>query len=161
MDSFCRFPLFVDLQKKRAVVVGGGAVACRRIGVLREFGADVTVIAPQIQERLSGVSYRERTYRPGDLEGAFLAVAATNDRAVNHAVGEEAGRRDIPVSVADCRAECTFFFPAVCTGAGLVAGVVSDGTDHRRAAAGAEAIRRTLRELEGNHEENSDWQPGE
>lgn len=144
-----RFPLFVDLSGKQAVLVGGGAVSARRAAVLLRFGAAVTVVAPELNAPFpDGVTYLSRPYAPGDLQGAFLAVAATDDRAVNRAVGEEARRRGIPVSVADCPEECTFFFPAVCEGEELIAGVISkNGADHRATAAGAKAIRRTLEEL--------------
>ena len=144
-----RFPLFVDLSGKQAVLIGGGAVSARRAEVLLRFGAAVTVIAPERKAPFpDGVTHLSRPYAPGDLEGAFLAVAATDDRAVNRAVGEEARIRGIPVSVSDCPEECTFFFPAICEGETLIAGVISkNGADHRGTAAGARAIRRTLEEL--------------
>lgn len=143
-----RFPMFVDLNGRQAVVVGGGSVACRRAGVLRRFGAKVTLIAPECAAVPEGVEWLRRTYQPGDLTGCTLAVAATNDRAVNRQVGIDAGALNIPVSVADAPEECTFFFPAVCTAGELVAGVVGDGSDHRRTARAAKAIRNTLEELE-------------
>lgn len=142
-----RFPLFVDLSGQRCVVVGGGGVACRRAGVLRQFGAQVTLIAPACKNLPEGVEWLERGYHTDDLEGCALAVAATDDRAVNRQVGTDARALGIPVSVADAPEECTFFFPAVCTGERLVAGVVSDGTDHHRTARAAKAIRKTLEEL--------------
>lgn len=143
-----RFPLFVDLFGKRAVVIGGGAVACRRVAVLLDFGAEVTVIAPALSAHISRVNWVRRPYAPGDLEGAFLAVAATSDRFVNLAVGAEAKRLRIPVSVADRREECTFYFPAVCRGDHIVAGLVSDGGDHTATAKAAQAVRRVLEELD-------------
>ncbi|MBM6937669.1 NAD(P)-dependent oxidoreductase [Pseudoflavonifractor phocaeensis] len=148
MEENLRFPLFVDLRGRRAVVVGGGRIALRRAKGLRDFGADVTVIAPHLAQPMEGITHLCRSYAPGDLTGAFLAVAATDDRAVNRAVGEEARRQSIPVSVADQAEECTFFFPALCTGNGMIAGVVSDGTDHHKTAAAAKAIRAVLEELE-------------
>lgn len=146
-ETAARFPLFVDLRNKKAVLVGGGAVACRRAAVLESFGADVTVITPHWQGTNPPKHWLERRYEPGDLQGAFLAVAATDDRAVNRQIGEDAKALGVPVSVADAMDECTFFFPAICLGEGLVAGVVSDGTGHRRAAEAAKAIRKTLEEL--------------
>ena len=143
-----RFPLFVDLKDKSAVVVGGGTVACRRATVLRDFGARVTMIAPTLLEPPEGVSRLARRYAPGDLAGACLAVAATDDRAVNRAVGEEAGALGIPVSVADAPEECTFFFPAICLGEGVVAGVVSRGNDHKKTARAAQRVREAWRDLE-------------
>ena len=75
-------------------------------------------------------------------------MAATNDRQVNHAVWEEATRLGIPVSVADRESECSFYFPAICTGENLIAGVVSTGKDHHRTARAAREIRKVLEELE-------------
>ena len=161
MDNGFHFPLFVDLHGKTAVVVGGGAIACRRIRALWEFGAHVVVIAPRWDEPLEGVTHRKRPYTPGDLEGAFLAVAATDDRGVNLAVGQEARALGIPVSVADRREECTFFFPALCTGAGLVAGVVSTGADHKKTARGARAIREVLRQMEADDGDDPNRHQGE
>lgn len=141
------FPMFVDLRGKKALVVGAGTVAMRRISVLLSFGAEVTVIAPEAKNPSEGAIYLERAYQSGDLKGAFLAVAATNNRDVNHQVYLEAQALGIPVSVADCPEECSFFFPAVCMGENLVAGVVSDGTDHKKTARAARAIRSVLEEL--------------
>ena len=143
-----RFPLFVDLTGKPVVVVGGGAVGLRRAAALRDFGAKVTVIAPAFQETLEGVAYTCRPYKAGDLAGAFLAIAATDSREVNHAVYEEARDLGIPVNVCDCQGECGFFFPAVCRTQTLVAGVVGDGSDHKKTARAAKAVRRALEEME-------------
>lgn len=142
-----RFPLFVDLNGKRAVIIGGGAVAARRAGVLARFGAEVTVIAPELKGGFEGAAVERRAYEPGDLEGAFLAAACTDDRGVNRRVGEEARALGIPVSVCDCPGECTFFFPAVCEGGGMVAGLVSQGgRDHAKTAETAGRVRRILEE---------------
>ena len=67
---------------------------------------------------------------------------------MNHAVWQEAQERGIPVSVADCEAECGFYFPAICAGEDLIAGVVSSGKDHHKTARAARAIRKVLEELE-------------
>ena len=144
-ENASRFPLFVDLTGRRCVIVGGGAIAQRRAAVLSRFGAAVTVIAPTWTGDVPGVDWQA----PGDLKGAFLAVAATNDRSVNRQVGEEARALGIPVTVADCREECTFFFPAVCEGGGVTAGLISrHGTDHHRAARAAKAVRQALEGLD-------------
>ena len=142
-----RFPIFLDLTGKKVVLVGGGAIAARRIGVLRQFGCEITVIAPTLSCRADDLTWLARPYCEGDLEGAALAIAATNDRSVNRRVGEDAKALGIPVSVADCEAECSFYFPAICVGDGLVAGVVSEGKDHHRTARAAKAIRKVLEEL--------------
>lgn len=145
--SVPRFPLFVSLLGKRALVVGAGAIAARRIRVLVRFGAEVTVVAPEKRAEFDA-DYFERPFEPRDLDGVSLAIAATDDRAVNQQVGALCTARGIPVSVADCAAESTFFFPAVCEGGGLVAGLVSDGTAHHKVSHVARQIRTLLEENE-------------
>lgn len=143
-----KFPLFVDLSGKKVVLLGGGTIAARRIATLRLFGCEIEVIAPELKCSAEGLQWKQREYAQGDLEGAYLAIAATDSREVNHQVGVDAGELGIPVSVADCESECTFYFPAICTGENLIAGVVSGGKDHHRTARAAKAIRRALEELE-------------
>ena len=106
------------------------------------------MIAPELKAKADGITWIQRPYEPGNLKGAVLAIAATDNREVNRQVGEEARRLGIPVSVADCEAECSFYFPAICTGEGLVAGVVSSGKDHHKTARAAREIRKVLEELE-------------
>lgn len=144
MGEYPRFPLFVDLTGKRVVLVGGGNIALRRVKTLLQFGAQVVVISPTLHPNMPPVTHIPRPYCPGDLEGATLAVAATDCPETNHQVAQEANARSIPVSVADDPSACTFFFPAVCLGEGLVAGVVGDGSDHARTAHTAQQIRALL-----------------
>lgn len=140
-----RFPLFVSLAGKKALVAGAGNIAARRIGVLKHFGADVQVVAPEKRAEFDA-AFAARPFAEGDLDGAFLAVAATDNRAVNRKIYELCQARGVPVSVADCAAESTFFFPAVCEGGGLVAGLVSDGGDHRAVSGMAKRIRALMEE---------------
>lgn len=137
-----RFPLFIDLTGRAAVVIGGGAVGLRRAEILSRFGAQVTVISPTLAHPAQGLGHLPRPYRPGDLTGAFLVVAAADDPAVNDAAEEEARRLGILFNRADDQNRCDFFFPAICLGEGLVAGVVGDGSDHHKTAEAARRIRK-------------------
>ena len=139
-----RFPLFVDLTGRAAVVIGGGTVGMRRADVLRSFGALVTVVSPSLSRNITGIRHVARTYMPGDLAGAFLAVAATDDPAVNEAAGMEAWRLGILFNRSDDPGQCDFFFPAICEGSGLVAGLVGDSGDHKKTAQIAAEIRKIL-----------------
>ncbi|HYS33627.1 MAG TPA: NAD(P)-dependent oxidoreductase, partial [Streptosporangiaceae bacterium] len=87
----------IDVNDRLVVVVGGGAIALRRVRRLVESGARVTVVAPEITDGLAElpVTVRRRRYRDGDLAGAWLAHAATDDPAVNAAVAAEAERARI------------------------------------------------------------------
>ena len=134
------YPIFLDLQGRPAVVVGGGRVAARKAAALVEAGARVRVIAPRLVPELQAHQVERRSYRPGDLRGAVLAFAATNDRRVNHAVAVEATRRRIPVNVADSLEECTFIVPARVSRGGLEIAVSTGGRSPRL----AKQLRRRL-----------------
>lgn len=144
------FPLFVSLAGADCLVVGAGAVGTRRAEALARFGARVTVIDPRAAVREDAcVQMLRRPYETGDEEGRELVVAATDDRAVNRAIGERCRRRGIPVSVADAADECTFFFPALCETDELVAGVASRSAvpaSHALVARAAARIRAVLGE---------------
>ena len=143
-----RFPLFIDLTGRRAVVVGGGTVGLRRAEVLARFGAEVTVVSPTLSREVERIRHIPRKYTLGDLEGAFLAVAAADDPQVNEAAGREARRLGVLFNRSDAPADCDFFFPAVCEGDGMVAGLVGDGTDHGKTARTAKKIRKILENAE-------------
>lgn len=142
-----RFPLFVSLAGKAALVVGGGSIAARRVRVLLEFGAEVTVVSPslcpQLEELAERIHWKRMRYDQIDQHYA-LAVAATDERDVNRQVGEDAAARGIPVSVADRKEESTFWFPAIARTDGLVAGIISTGGDHAAVKQAAAAVRRAL-----------------
>jgi siroheme synthase-like protein len=114
------YPVFlVGLAETRCVVVGGGKVAARKVAALHEAGAQVLIISPRLCAPLEelvakgGVEVLARDYRHGDLEGAFLAVAATDDSSVNEAVWEEAKAHGLLVNVVDDPEHCNFVAPSV------------------------------------------------
>lgn len=108
------YPVFLDLDGKRCVVVGGGEVANRKARKLLQARAKVVVISPDVKPELASMAaeIKRRPYREGDLEGAFLAFAATDLREVNAAVAREAREKDIPVNVADEPPEGDFALPS-------------------------------------------------
>lgn len=95
------------LDRVRCVVVGGGAVAARKVGALLTSGAQVRVISPDLHAQFAGwlaedrFEHVARRYEGGDLDGAFLAIAATSVREVNAQVAQEARTRGILINVAD------------------------------------------------------------
>jgi siroheme synthase-like protein len=109
------YPVNLALSGRRCVVVGGGEVAARKVAGLLEAGAQVCVIAPEVgpSVRRLGVEVVERPYRHGDLEGAWLAIAATDDPEVNRAVHADAERARVWVNSADDPPACSFTMPAV------------------------------------------------
>ena len=108
------YPVFFDLTGRPVVVIGGGKVALRKARALVEAGARVKLVAPRRESELEAlpVEWVPRPFEPADLEGAFLAYAATDSRAVNAQVAAEAKRRGVPVNVADAPKECDFIIPS-------------------------------------------------
>jgi uroporphyrin-III C-methyltransferase/precorrin-2 dehydrogenase/sirohydrochlorin ferrochelatase len=134
------------LSGRKVVVVGGGTVAQRRLPLLLANGADVHVIArsatPAV-EATEGITLELRDYRDGDLDGAWYAIAATDDPAVNAAVVAEAERSRIFCVRADVAREGTAVTPASFEYEGLSVGVLAGG-QHRRSAAIRTAIHEAL-----------------
>jgi len=113
------YPVFLDLRGRRAVVIGGGAVAEQKVRGLLAAGAHVTVVSPDMSPGLADVArrgaieLRRRRYHDHDLAGAWLAIAATDDRAVNEAVYAEAERLGVPLNAVDDLEHCSFIAPAI------------------------------------------------
>jgi uroporphyrin-III C-methyltransferase / precorrin-2 dehydrogenase / sirohydrochlorin ferrochelatase len=134
------------LSGRKVVVVGGGTVAQRRLPLLLANGADVHVItraATPAVEATSGITLELRDYRDGDLDGAWYAIAATDDPAVNAAVVAEAERSRVFCVRADVARDGTAVTPASFEYDGLSVGVLAGG-EHRRSAAIRTAIREAL-----------------
>ena len=110
------YPVFLNINEKRCVVVGGGQVALRKVQTLLEYGAKVDVISPEICLELAaipGISIQLRQYQPGDLKGAFLAIVATDDHETNHQVAREARSQKVIVNVVDDAGYCDFILPSL------------------------------------------------
>ncbi len=109
------YPVDLVVEGRRCVVVGGGTVAARKVEGLVAAGAEVVVIAPEIVGRIRtlGVRLVERSYRGGDLEGAWLAIAATDDPAVNRAIRVDGDQAQVWVNAVDDPSSCSFTLPAV------------------------------------------------
>ena len=113
------YPINIDLRDRSVVIVGGGKVAARKARRLLLAGARVTVVAPRLEPSLAAlaakgrVRHQERGYRPGDLSGALLAFAATDDPQLNLLVAEEAKERGILADVVDAPRKSGFTTPAV------------------------------------------------
>lgn len=145
-----RFPLYVSLEGKKILVVGGGHIALRRIRTLLEFGPEIFVCAKALcpdLEKLCGrqdITYCAGEYKKDFLEGAFFVLAATDDREVNHQVYRDCRETGILANVSDCREECGFYFPAVALKEEIVVGISGDGTAHGKVRDTAQKIRELL-----------------
>ena len=113
------YPVYLRLQGRLCVVIGGGEVAERKVGQLLESQAKVKVVSPEVTaglQRLASegaLAWEARAYRAGDLARAFLAIAATSDSAVNRQVAQEAEDQNVLVNVVDNPGLGRFLAPSV------------------------------------------------
>jgi precorrin-2 dehydrogenase/sirohydrochlorin ferrochelatase len=137
------YPLFVNLRGKKVVVVGGGKVAERKILSLLKAGADVTVISPKITKKIENERCKgnlkliNRQYRNGDLDNAFLVIAATDCPVTN-----EKASKDAPclLNVVDTPRLCNFIVPSTVNRGPLTIAVSTGGVS----PALSRSIRREL-----------------
>lgn len=140
------YPIFLGLGGKRCVVVGGGQVALRKVRTLLEHEAEVKVISPDLCPELSQMAEKkiilvaQRGYNGGDLEGAFVAIAATDDSMINHKVADEARQRGVLVNVIDEPEHSDFIVPSYLRRGAVTIAVSTDG----RSPALARKIRTRL-----------------
>ena len=149
------FPLFVELDGRPCVVIGGGAVAERKVAALLDAGAVVTVVSPALSPALAGlvadgrIAHVARGYTSGDLIGVALAFAATDDGAINADVAHEGRLRGVWVNAADDPAHCDAILPAVVRRGGVTVAVSTGGASPALARAVRERLERALPQAYG------------
>ncbi|RTG63223.1 siroheme synthase CysG [Serratia marcescens] len=126
-------PIFADLKQRPVLVVGGGDVAARKVSLLQRVGAEIRIVAQSLspeleQQRQQGrVLWLGKTFDPQQLDDVFLAIAATDDNALNAAVFAEADKRRVLANVVDDQPRCSFIFPSIIDRSPLVVAVSSSG----------------------------------
>jgi siroheme synthase-like protein len=141
-------PIFLRLERRPVLVVGAGTVALAKIESLCAAGASITVVAPdaapQIRELAENgtLIWNQRVFAPADLEGFFVVIAATNSSSVNHAVYEEALRRNVLCNAVDDPPNCDFYFGSVVTRGDLQIAISTAG----ESPALAQRLRREIDE---------------
>jgi len=140
------YPILIDLEGKKVVVVGGGSVAQRKIETLMEYGAAVYVITRELTPGLGKyveegkIKLIDQEFREDILDGAFVVIAATDDAVLNHRVSENARKRGLLVNVVDQPSECNFIVPSILRRGDLIIAVSTSG----KSPALAKKVRREL-----------------
>jgi len=123
------YPVMLKLAARRVVVVGGGAVAARKVRLLKEMGANVTLIADKLlaDVDLAEVEYIGRQYAPDHLGRPMLVFACTDDAALNARIADDARAAGAIVNCADQPEDCDFFVPAVVADGDVVVAIGTGG----------------------------------
>ena len=113
------YPVFINVNQRRCVVIGGGQIGEEKVDKLLECDANIVVISPEVNPRVeeaaaqNKIRWEQREYTTGDLEGAFIAIAATDNNKVNRQIAKEAEERNVLLNVVDVTHLCTFIAPSV------------------------------------------------
>lgn len=127
-------PVFLRLNNEAALVVGGGEVAARKVGLLLQAGARVTVIAPDLCNELAelarqgAIQHLPETYQDARVQGFRLVIAATNDNDTNRTVYEQANALNVPVNVVDQPDQCSFIMPSIVDRSPIVIAISTGGS---------------------------------
>ena len=138
------YPIFIDVEDHDVVIIGGGEVCARKAETMMRYGARVTVVSPAFTPEIETwanegkLALRRKRYEPGDLDGASIVIASTDDTAVNEQVAADCRRRRIPVNVVDVTPLCEFIVPAIVEKGSVTLAVSTGGK--------SPALARTLKE---------------
>ena len=126
------FPAFIEINGRPVLIVGGKRAALKKMEVLLEFEAEITMIAPIFIEEIRQVDSPlvkriERTFRVSDVEGMHMVIAATESPEVNHVIAEACRERRILVNAVDQVKDCEFIFPSYVKQGDVVAAFGSSG----------------------------------
>lgn len=157
------YPIMLKIEGKPCKVIGGGRVAERKINTLLKHGADVTLISPKITEGLSilaekgKIKYINRNYQKGDLKGAYLAFALTDNKDINAECEKEARENNIFINIADSEDLSDFIIPASINRGSLNISISTGGKSPMLAG----KIKKELEEIYGEQYEyilNTLWE---
>jgi precorrin-2 dehydrogenase/sirohydrochlorin ferrochelatase len=146
------YPMFVDLEGRRVLVVGGGPVATEKVEKLLDHDAAVRLVSPEITPELAALveagrihEFHRRPYEPSDLDDCFLVIAATNLDAVNRMVWQDAEARNMLCNVVDVPPMCNFIVPSIVRRGELALAISTGGAS----PVVAKHIRRDLEQTYG------------
>jgi precorrin-2 dehydrogenase / sirohydrochlorin ferrochelatase len=143
------YPVMLDLRGRLAIVVGGDRIAAEKVAALSASGAHVRVISPEFCNELlqqaedSAVTLQRKAYQPGDLAGAFVVIAATNDPQLVQSIWAETQERGQLLNIVDVPQYCSFIMPSVLRRGQLTIAVSTEGASPSL----AKRIRQSLEEI--------------
>jgi siroheme synthase-like protein len=144
------YPIYIDIEDRAVLIVGGGAVCARKAETMMRYGARVTIVSPDITEEIAAweqagvLAVCLKKYVESDLEGASIVIASTDDPCVNARVARDCRRRRIPVNVVDVTHLCEFIVPAIIEKGSIQIAISTGGKSPALARTLKEDLQRTI-----------------
>jgi siroheme synthase-like protein len=138
------YPIYLDIEDRSVVIIGGGNVCARKAETMMKYGARVTVVSPDFTDEIEqwaregGLSISRKPYEASDIDGAHIVIASTDDQGVNEQIAADCRARRIPVNVVDVTPLCEFIVPAIIEKGSIQIAVSTGGK--------SPALARTLKE---------------
>jgi siroheme synthase-like protein len=144
MKRFPYYPIYLDIEERNVVIIGGGNVCARKAETMMKYGARVTVVSPELTDEIEqwardgALAIKRKPYDANDLDGAHIVIASTDDQSVNEQIAADCRARRIPVNVVDVTPLCEFIVPAIIEKGSIQIAVSTGGK--------SPALARTLKE---------------
>jgi siroheme synthase-like protein len=144
MKRYPYYPIYLDIEDRSVVIIGGGNVCARKAETMMGYGARVTVVSPAFTDEIEGwaaegrLAIRRKRYEADDLDGAHIVIASTDQTETNEQIAADCRARRIPVNVVDVTHLCEFIVPAIVNKDGIQIAVSTGGK--------SPAVARTLKE---------------
>jgi precorrin-2 dehydrogenase / sirohydrochlorin ferrochelatase len=144
MKKYPYYPIYLDVENRDVVIIGGGNVCARKAETMMKYGAHVTVVSPEFTGEIEGwaregcLALKRKHYDASDLDGASIVIASTDHQDVNEQIAADCRARRIPVNVVDVTPLCEFIVPAIIESGSIQIAVSTGGK--------SPAIARTLKE---------------
>ncbi|HEX8619975.1 MAG TPA: bifunctional precorrin-2 dehydrogenase/sirohydrochlorin ferrochelatase [Thermoanaerobaculia bacterium] len=144
MKKYPYYPIYIDIENREVVIIGGGNVCARKAETMMKYGARVTVVSPEFTDEIEGwakegcLALKRKYYDHSDIATANMVIASTDDTTVNEQIAHDCRARRIPVNVVDVTPLCEFIIPAIVESGSIQIAVSTGGK--------SPAIARTLKE---------------
>ena len=144
------YPIYLDIENRDVVIIGGGNVCARKAETMMKYGARVTVVSPEFTDEIEGwaregcLTLKRKTYDAGDVDGANIVIASTDDQSVNEQIAADCRARRIPVNVVDVTPLCEFIVPAIIETGSIQIAVSTGGKSPALARTLKEDLQRTI-----------------
>lgn len=144
MKRYPYYPIYLDIEDRNVIIIGGGNVCARKAETMMKYGARVTVVSPEFTEEIEQwaregcLALKRKEYDASDLDDAHIVIASTDIQAVNEQIAADCRARRIPVNVVDVTPLCEFIVPAIIESGSIQVAVSTGGK--------SPALARTLKE---------------